>query len=421
MKILTRLPVVTLLIVSATFLGDEILRTSLSTHGIALAFNDNMAACSIPTNEFVSLIQSINHAEENFLFGTEISVPRMWWGAILGLNNSLDEPLERKALEQRILQLREESRIIPELAIFLRIQEVRSERNAQDFFLLVSSLCQAGLITKAEIHTERAIRRAHASLGDPYSTYLTPAEAERYVLESVREMHVQENAVERTGFEYFVRLSENIYILRINSFFSQQVVSDVRSTLEKIVDECSFPNIILDLRNNLGGFTDASIGVSQSFLRNATIAQFEDREGLRESFVADNDDNNFHFKSITVLVNHETASAAEIVTAALGENGALIVGTETYGKAVGQRVQHLRNGWAARITSFRVYSPLGNTWQGTGITPEIDIETFVFTLDDEEEGGWSQDLLSTHRLDPLVLASYQLIRQRESWDPRCGP
>lgn len=419
MKVLTRLFVVSLLIMQAAFLSEETLRTSHGTHGVAFAFNDNAAACSIPTSEFVSLIQSINHAEESFLFGTEISVPRMWWGAILGLNNSLDEPLERKVLESTILQLREARRIIPELAVFLRIEEVRNERNAQDFFLLMSSLCQAGLITKAEIHTDSAIRRAHASLGDAYSTYLTPAESVEFWLETVSE--AQNSPKEVRGLAHTYRLGDNLYLLKINSFLSQHVANDVRSALELVVSECTFPHIILDLRDNLGGFTEASVEVSRNFLRNQTIVQFENRDGLRELLVAGPTDNNFHFQSITVLVNQWTASGAEIVASALDENGAATVGSRTYGKAVGQHIQNLSNGGSSRITSFRVFSPLGNSWQDLGITPEVNPANSFSSLIDEEMLDELRSNLGYLFFDQGVVASYRLVRERESWDPRCGP
>lgn len=392
----------------------------MGAHVIVLAFNDNQEACSIPSNEFVSLIQSINHAERNFLFETDELVPRMWWGATLGFNESLEGPLERDVLERTIIELRERAFFIPELTLFQRIQEVRNERNALDFFLLVSNLCERGLVTKAEAHTEAAIRRAHASLGDTYSVYLTPAETERYLLKSVSDTEGQEDSGKRRGLEYVDQLSANIYILKINSFYSQHVASEVRNAFELIVSECSFPNIIVDLRDNLGGFTDASIEVSRSFLRNQPIVQFEDREGLRESFIADADDNNFHPKSLTVLINNNTASAAEIVAAALGESGALTVGSTTYGKAVGQRIVPLSNGWASRITSFRIYSPSGSSWQDIGITPEIDITTFVFPFTDEQTDT-DVELPSTLYLDPVVLVTHQLIQEDESWDPRCGP
>jgi len=420
MKTFTRFSVVILTFVALTsFQAEKTMRAANETWWTTVDLNYKRTACSILIDEFVSLIQSIDHAEEYFLFGTELSKPRMWWGASLGLNESLDEPYEREVLENTILRLREERRTVPELAVFLRTPSVRNEQNAQDFFFLASYFCERGLITKAEIHTDSAIMRAHTSLGDTYSMYLTPVEAENFWHEVVSD--IGEVPSGTNGLTHAYRLGENTYLLKITSFLSTHVASDVRNTLKLIVLECTFPHIILDLRDNPGGFIEASIEVSKNFLRNQIIVQLEDRSGLRQRLVAGVNDNNFHFMSTTVLVNQWTASGAEIVAAALDENGAVTVGRRTYGKAVGQHSVKLSNGGTSRITSLRLFSPLGNSWQGSGITPEIDLTASSLPHAGEEERVELRNSLGDFYLDGEIVASYRLIRERESWDPRCRP
>ena len=81
---------------------------------------------------------------------------------------------------------------------------------------------------------------------------------------------------------------------------------------------------------------------------------------------------------MVVLVNGGTASAAEIMTAALQDTQmATIVGTKTYGKGVYQNILSLQDGSAVKVTAGRFYSPNGTCFHGVGITPDVVVELDV--------------------------------------------
>jgi carboxyl-terminal processing protease len=91
---------------------------------------------------------------------------------------------------------------------------------------------------------------------------------------------------------------------------------------------------------------------------------------------------------IVVLVNHDTASAAEIVTAALQERrGARVVGTRTFGKGVFQEVKEMSNGGALDITVGQYFTPNGRNLggggikEGAGIAPDIRVANAKRQLD----------------------------------------
>ena len=76
---------------------------------------------------------------------------------------------------------------------------------------------------------------------------------------------------------------------------------------------------------------------------------------------------------MVVLVNENTASASEILTAALQDNNAAtIIGCTTYGKGVTQIVHQFNDGTAVKLTATEYFRPSGKTVQGVGITPDIE-------------------------------------------------
>jgi carboxyl-terminal processing protease len=108
-----------------------------------------------------------------------------------------------------------------------------------------------------------------------------------------------------------------------------------------------------------------------------------------ESSVNAKDNGNEITCPIIVLVNEGTASAAEIVAGALQDNGrALIVGTQTFGKASVQTVIPLGDGSALKLTTARYYTPNGRSIQAEGIKPDILVK-FVKRTDDTDN-GWDE-------------------------------
>ena len=133
--------------------------------------------------------------------------------------------------------------------------------------------------------------------------------------------------------------------------------------------------VILDLRNNGGGYVTAARDLLSLWLdgdkiltqKSATIGQTITYAKRGEASLKD-------MKTI-VLVNNATASASEIVAGALKDyKKATIVGTKTYGKGVVQTMLELSGGSLLKITTAHWYTPDGQTINKTGITPDIEVE-----------------------------------------------
>lgn len=133
--------------------------------------------------------------------------------------------------------------------------------------------------------------------------------------------------------------------------------------------EKGIDNIILDLRNNPGGMLSSVIDVARQIVPEGVITQTMYRnEAENATFYSQLKNSTYKF---AVLVNENTASAAEVLTGALQDSGAgYVIGKRTYGKGVIQNVFNTHNGDAFKITTGYYLTPNGSNINGIGIEPD---------------------------------------------------
>ncbi|MBR4173317.1 MAG: PDZ domain-containing protein, partial [Clostridia bacterium] len=162
-------------------------------------------------------------------------------------------------------------------------------------------------------------------------------------------------------------LEGNIAYITIANF-SNNTADEIYNALEEI-DKKDIKNIILDLRDNPGGYLDAAVNVASRFVP----------EGVIVSTVYRSEWENEVFKSslekpkykLAVLVNENTASAAEVLASAIQDSKAgILIGDKTYGKGVIQQMFEIWDGCAFKITTGKYYTRNGKDINGNGIIPE---------------------------------------------------
>jgi carboxyl-terminal processing protease len=130
--------------------------------------------------------------------------------------------------------------------------------------------------------------------------------------------------------------------------------------------------LVLDLRDNPGGVLESGAAVADDFLNSGVILTAEGRTPDARFEMDATPGDLMNGAPIVVLVNSGTASAAEIVSAALKDHGrALLIGHKTYGKGTVQTVIPLQYGGAVKLTTSRYFTPSGGSVQGNGIVPDI--------------------------------------------------
>jgi carboxyl-terminal processing protease len=158
--------------------------------------------------------------------------------------------------------------------------------------------------------------------------------------------------------------------------FQERAADDVKKALRDILAKTNpLAGLVIDLRNNPGGLLNQSVDVSDLFLKSGTIVSTRGRSQSTESKAVAKNDGDEPTCPIVVLVNEGTASAAEIVSGALQDNGrAVILGAQTFGKGSVQTVIPMEGGAALKLTTSKYYTPKGRSIQAEGITPDIVVK-----------------------------------------------
>ena len=131
--------------------------------------------------------------------------------------------------------------------------------------------------------------------------------------------------------------------------------------------------LVIDLRDNPGGWVDDAQKVADMFLEEGNVASLVYRDGTTELYTTTTDGKENPIP-LVVLVNEYSASASEILAGALQDHGrATIVGTQTFGKGVVQYVLPVgTRGAGMQLTVAQYYTPNGNEVHKVGITPDIE-------------------------------------------------
>ncbi len=131
--------------------------------------------------------------------------------------------------------------------------------------------------------------------------------------------------------------------------------------------------IVLDLRNNPGGLLEQAIELSDGFLESGVIVSTRGPEKEANSRAEAKTGRLITRKPVVVLVNQGSASASEIVTGALKESRALVIGQKTFGKGSVQKLYPLTDGGALKLTVAQYLTPGEISIQSIGVQPDISV------------------------------------------------
>ncbi len=161
--------------------------------------------------------------------------------------------------------------------------------------------------------------------------------------------------------------------------FSATLDEQVASALADLENQ-GMQKLIIDLRGNTGGYLESAEATSSLFLeKGKLIYSLEGKEATTQYFDETDEHTNY---PIVILINGQSASAAEILAAALKDSyGAILVGEKSFGKGKVQQTYNLSDGSMAKYTSAKWLRPNGSCIDGVGLIPDY-IANMTYTYDD---------------------------------------
>lgn len=197
-------------------------------------------------------------------------------------------------------------------------------------------------------------------------------------------------------------LKDNIGYIRIKQF-DNDISQDFQNHLNSLLAQ-EIKGLVIDLRDNPGGDYKEVVRICDMLLPSGLIVYVEDRNGNRQEEFSDANQIDL---PMSVLINGYSASASEILSAAIKDYGkGTLVGTKTFGKGLVQQIDaHFRNGGGLKYTIARYFTPSGVCIHDEGIEPDVEI-----MLDDEFRNTSIDDIPQDK--DNQLQAAIQEVKKR---------
>jgi len=180
----------------------------------------------------------------------------------------------------------------------------------------------------------------------------------------ILQFNLKRDNIPLRSVEAFYMLTEHIGYIKLNRF-AESSYNEFKSSLAELKSNGA-KKLVLDLRDNPGGFVGVANKIVDEFLKDEKLIMFtkNKRGKIEKSFATEK--GSFENGHVYVLINENSASASEILAGALQDNDVgTIIGRRSYGKGLVQREMQLGDGSAVRLTVSKYYTPTGRSIQRT--------------------------------------------------------
>lgn len=273
-------------------------------------------------------------------------------------------------------------------------------QNTTDNTIVVLYPIEGSPAQEAGIQTGDIIRKVNGVeyTGEDFTTIDTAIKGEegtKVTLEIERAGNTLTFEIERRSIDLYPMeselLSNNIGYIKIQSFDSD-CAKEFKTIYENLA-KAGIKSLIIDLRNNGGGIVSEALEIADYALdKNKIMLITKDKNGKEE--IEKSSKTPIINVPIVILTNGNTASASEILAAALKENNkATIVGEKTYGKGVIQELLKLSDGSGLKVTVEEYYTPNRNQINKIGITPDVEVASPTETITEIEQDTQLQEAI----------------------------
>jgi carboxyl-terminal processing protease len=173
---------------------------------------------------------------------------------------------------------------------------------------------------------------------------------------------IKRDVIPLKSVDVALRLNATIGYIKINRF-AETTYAEFQTALATLKKQ-GVKSLVIDLRDNGGGYMEEAIGIADEFLKDNTLIVFTKsaKEATEKTFATEK--GSFETGKVYVLINENSASASEILAGAIQDNDrGTIVGRRSFGKGLVQREMDFNDGSAVRLTIARYYTPTGRSIQ----------------------------------------------------------
>jgi carboxyl-terminal processing protease len=301
---------------------------------------------------------------------------KMVYGAISGMVNSLDDPYTAFFDPEQSKEFMDE--------IEGNLEGIGAELGIKNDVLTVIAPLSGSPAEKAglkpndvilkindEVATEMSLQEAVSKIRGTEGTQVKLTVLHEGDKEP-KEITVTRQKITVKSVEWSLK-SNNIAYIKLG-YFGKDTASDFQNAVSQILPQ-NPKGIILDLRNNSGGYLDSSIDIINFFVPKGKIAAIESfSDGTKEEFKTKS---NAPLENIPVivLINNGSASASEIVAGALRDIRQIkLIGEKSFGKGTVQQLEDLKDGSSVKISIAEWLTPNGTSINKKGLEPDINVK-----------------------------------------------
>lgn len=325
---------------------------------------------------------------------TKISPQKMVYGAISGMVASLGDPYtaflppeENKVVEEDLsgsfqgvgIQIGYKGK---NLAVIAPLPDSPAEKagiKAGDFIVGIADIEKKVEIGTAGISLNDAVKIIRGKAGTKVTLVLLRDGSEETFKKEITREALDVPSVITSYVE-----NNTIAHIKLLKFGADTDVEWQKAVTDVVSHNPKVSGLILDLRNNPGGYLQGAVDIASEFIKDDTTVVIEDRGSEKTNYKTDRT-GKFGNLKVVVLVNGGSASASEILAGALSEiKGYKLVGDKTFGKGTIQEPLQLEKGSSLHITIAKWLTPKGNWVHEKGIEPDVKVEDKDDTAVDEQ-------------------------------------
>ena len=320
-----------------------------------------------------------------------IDVKNLFYGAIRGMVQSLNDPFSRFLDEEGFAELKEETTgkfVGVGVEITVRDGDIVVISPIEDTPAMRAGLRAGDIITKVNnvaIKNKNISETVKMIRGLPHTRVTLTVVREG--LDEPLNFEIERAPIKIETVRLDILKEHGIGYIKIKTF-SAETTREVEKALTEL-NKKGLGKLIIDLRWNPGGLLDKAISVSELFLdKGKVIVSTRGREGTGNVKEFLSEKSPLYRGRLVVLVNKGSASASEIFSGAMRDNNrGKLVGETTFGKGLVQKFFNLNENVGVTLTIAKYYTPSGASIHGKGITPDYQVPSEGFSEADKKNVG----------------------------------